>query len=468
MKLILNLLFLGALLSGSNQAFGAAASQIEEHVILGDRLTPLWAQEYIGSDLIKEELEELGGEKVSLAVVDLGFEEEHVTLSPGFEDINVPFQRNGNRRMRANHGTSVLNLLTGPSPYRITNHAQLTKLVAAYFSGMYGYFYRQSEEEGSFPRVVSNSLGWSQESKIADTVEKFSKKGTLWFLAAGNNFPEPVDSVEKNSTALLIGYFSPSGLTSYEAQVDPSLLVLAPANEELLTLNGYGLEHTFGASSGATPMVAGTVINMLALYPELTTDNIKKIIKKTAFPSVENKLGYPKLPGLLNGYKAFKVTERLKNHCHGDLSCHEQRLSDSNIFVFAIPEEQGEAINCFNFMKADNKQEEEQLLKELRRLSFLGSKFHQMETACAYRSLGFNKNAEYFDFISSHKLSKGDLESMEDQAKKAHNEAIYQISYYRYGPFYSDDYLKHLDLSPMRPFHKEMLKELTKNHIEGR
>lgn len=439
-----------------------AQTQELQPEVLGDKLSRLWAQEYIGSDLIKEELKEVESSLVDLAVIDLGFEEEHITLSEDFENIDVPFQRNGNRRMRAHHGTSVLNLLTGPETYRVTDHARLINLTAASFSGMYRYTARGFEKNNHYPRVISNSLGWSDE-KIPEVVSELAAKGVLWFLAAGNDFPTPVKKLERDSEALLVGSFAPSGLTSYEAQNHKNLIVLAPANVELLTINGYGEEHMFGASSGATPLVAGTVINLLALNPALTKKHIVTILRQTAFKSVENKLGLKDMPGLLNGYLAFTVVKTITKLCGLDENCLTRELSNSDTFKEEVDTKLEESVNCFEFMQASDS-DKEQILKELRRLSFLKSRFHQIETACAYRSLGLPKNAEYFDFISTDVL---DLARMEQQARKAQDEAIYQISYYRYGPYYSEGYEKHLENSPMKEYHKKALKELKKKHLEG-
>ena len=450
-----------ATLLSSTLTFGA--DNLLRPQVLEENLSPLWAQEYIGSDLIREELAQYETSMVDLAVIDLGFEEEHITLSEGFENIDVPFQRNGNRRMRANHGTSVVNLLTGPSNLRVTDSARLIDLTAASFSGMYSYAYRRYEKNNHYPKVISNSLGWSDE-RIPDVVAEMEKKGTLWFLAAGNSFPDPVKKLEIESQAMLVGSFSPSGLTSYEAQNHANLFILAPADTSLQTINGYGELHMFGASSGATPLVAGTVINLLALRPQLNKDQIKTLIQNTAFPSAENKLNLKDMPGLLNGYKAFKVLERLHNRCGESEECFANELKRASNFDFTFDSSSHNQHNCFRFMES-SESKREVLLKELRRLSFLGSKFHQMETACAYRTLGLLKNAEFFDFISNKKLN---LEHMEDQAKRAHDEAIYQISYYRYGPYYSKQYLKHLEDSPMKEYHKKMLKKLEKKHIQGK
>jgi predicted DNA-binding transcriptional regulator AlpA len=427
--------------------------------ILGDRLTALWAQEYSGNDLVREELAKEHTLPVTLAVIDLGFEADHIQLSPGFENIHVPPQRNGRRTMRANHGTSVVNLLRGPDDIRVTDHAQLINLTAASASSMYAYMMRGFEKSGHYPRVVSNSLGWTSET-ISEVVEEADKKGVLWFLAAGNSFPLPVAKHEINSSALLIGSYAPSGLTSFESQNHKDMLILAPANEELLTLNGEGKRHLFGATSGATPIVAGTVINLLSVLPTLDKESVVTIIKTTAFPSVENKLGFKEMPGLLNGYLAHRVVLRLKKKCSTDIQCVKNELKSPAIFKFEILEDSKAKINCKEFKKTQS----QEILKELRRLSFLKSSFHQREAACAYKSLAFAKNAQYFQFLAQNKL---DLQSMEIHALKALKENIFQVSYYRYTPLYSEDFHEELLRSDLGDHHKDALGALTLENLRG-
>ncbi|CAN0073511.1 unnamed protein product, partial [Chrysoparadoxa australica] len=251
-------------------------------IILNKKLSPFWAKEYAGLDLVKDLIEQdrIGRfsdrENIPFAVFDLGFEKDHISLSEGFLDLIVPPQMNGRRTMRANHGTSVLNLLTGPETIRATDVGTLVGLGGIAHAFQYKYYLQEMEKRGVNPKVISNSLGWNSDS-IPDLVKSASEKGTLWFLAAGNFFPEPVSELEKNSEAMLVGSFAYNGLTSYEAQIDPKMVVLAPANKELLTIDGEGKIYNFGASSGATPLVSATAINISFYLPNLKRAQMVKI-----------------------------------------------------------------------------------------------------------------------------------------------------------------------------------------------
>jgi hypothetical protein len=101
----------------------------------------------------------------------------------------------------------------------------------------------------------------------------------------------------------------------------------------------------------------------------------------------------------------------------------------------------------------------------MRRLSFLGSKDQMRELSCAYKYLGYEKNSEYFAFLAEDQVA---LNEMERKANLAHDKALYQISYYRYGPYYSADYVDHIKASGMNEHHKLLLLDLKKEHLSGR
>lgn len=431
----------------------AQASDIKIPVILEKKLTPLWAQEYIGADLIKDELKEMEKSEVhqfkniDVAVIDIGFEKDHITLT---EEIEVPPQLNGRRRMIGDHGTSVVNIFNGP--YGITDKLNLMSLGRANYNYLYSYYWNNYQEQNRIPRIISNSLGWSDNQDIADIANEAYEKDVLWFLASGNGHPEEETSVvERESKALLIGSFAPSGLTSSDTQNHEALLVLAPANNELATIDGRGRHSLFGATSGATPMVAASVTNILSFLPTLKHHHLIHLIKKTAFKSVENKLGNEKMPGLFNGYKFFRVAKEIADQCPmQDQECLDKAIEDEDHYQFTNLK----FISCQQFKTAAIEGQGE-MLKSMRRSTFLGSNKQAKELACAYEHIGFEKNAQYYRFITNDKL---DLKAMEESAMRAIDEEIYAISYYRYRGHYSASYDKYIqEHKKIGPYFKESL-----------
>jgi hypothetical protein len=429
------------------------AQETPPHIILGKKLTPFWSKEYTGLDLANDIIEHdkiMNSKKelVPFAVFDLGFEKDHITLSEGFLDIPVRPQMNGRRTMRAHHGTSVLNLLTGPENLRMTNSGSLIGLGSIQFSGQYNYAFKKMEERGTWPKIVSNSLGWNTE-KIPQLVEEVEKKGTLWLLAAGNSFPDPVKKIERDSRALLIGSFAPNGMTSYEAQIHQSMVVLAPANKELLTINGYGKIHSFGASSGATPVAAATLINMSFYLPELTRKQAITILRKTAWPSAENKIGYEKLPPLLNSYKAILLARYLSLECNEDARCIDEVLNGNldNVLLDA----------GFEWTSQE---------KNLRSSSLLGNENSRKSLIEFYQNKDFYWNAEFFKFVGRSKL---DFKKLEGWTEEAIQQGTYEFNSYRYFPLYSEKMRTFLkETSFVKEHHKGIYLGLNEEDLKGR
>ena len=386
------------------------------------RLTTEWAQEYIGSDLVKEELRDLNLGKVKLAIFDLGFEQDYVTLN---RPIEVPPQLNRNRRMTAHHGTSVASVINGPESYGHSEAIDLINLSAISFAGYYSFAFRNFEQNNEYPKIISNSLGWGSDS-IKEVAKKASDKNILWFLASGNDWPTPVRDWEIDSEALLVGSFAPNGLTTFGTQLHDDMLILAPSNSELLAINGYGNRTLFGGTSGATPVVAATMANIATLWPEVDRESTKKLLLHTSFASAENKLGNEKAPRLLNSYRAFKIAQRVLSSCSGESNlktCFLDSLDNPSFYFFDL-----EVISCAEFVDT-HRDFQADILKKMRRRGLLGIKGQDQELACAYRFLGFEKNAEFYEFRSNRKL---DMNNYLEETKEALSQGVFEISFYKY------------------------------------
>lgn len=403
---ILNL-FVGHFASANSQncpsfidAVGSTCNPLAPYARSGR--TTFWGQEYSGVDLVRDEMRLIvGAELVDVAVFDLGFEKAHVTLT---ESIDVPPQLNGNRKMTAHHGTAMVNLINGPSPYGATDKARIMGLHS--IPSAYSYFsvIEKFKKQGRLPKIISNSLGWSGPI-VAETVSTAYDLGVFWFLAAGNDFPEPVRDYEVSSRAMLVGSFSPFGWTSYETQNHSDLLVLAPTDESIATIDGKGMHSSIGQSSGGTALTAAAAVNILSLLPNLNHQLFKILIQKTAFDSIENKIGFSKNPKLLNAYKAFKVAERVRAQCANlDLDCIGKYLNLVSTYEFTASD-----VKCDEVLVA-SAENQKKLFVQLRKNALLGVRGQPQELACVYRKLGFVENAHYFQFIISNKVAVKDLE----------------------------------------------------------
>ena len=88
-------------------------------------LTPLWSQEYIGSDLSRELLRNYEDDKqVSVGNIDSPFSREHITGNTS-DNTDVEIKK-GN--IVKDHATSTVNLLNGKEPIGVSENAVISNL----------------------------------------------------------------------------------------------------------------------------------------------------------------------------------------------------------------------------------------------------------------------------------------------------------------------------------------------------
>ncbi len=432
-------------------ALGSTCSDRVQYAVLGR--TTFWGQEYAGIDLVRDELKTIESDFVDLAVFDLGFESEYVTLT---ELIHVPPQLNGNRKMTADHGTAMVNIINGPAPYGASDKIRLMGLHAIPSSYNYHLILKKYKEQGRVAKIISNSLGWSQAT-VADTVQEAYELGVFWFLAAGNSFPEPVRDYEVASKALLVGSFSPLGWTSFETQNHEDLLVLSPADEYLATIDGKGRHSFIGQSSGGNAMAAATAANILSLVPTLTHEQYKLLIRKTAFDSIENKLGLLKMPKLLNAYKAFKVAERIRGLCvQQGSTCVNKVLRAAETYQFT-----GNPVTCSAVFK-EKSENQKRIFVQLRKNALLGIDGQAEELRCVYSKLGFKDNAQFYKFISDKTINVSDLER---EVREQISQGTKSHPLYRFMSLYNKSIENHIrDQSQFNDYIKKELLSLRSIH----
>ncbi|WP_413557352.1 S8/S53 family peptidase [Bdellovibrio sp. HCB209] len=359
----------------------------------GSKLSPYWAQEYVGADLAKEELRQIPGlTPVPFAVYDGGFEKAYVNL---IHDIPVDQEQDRGRRMRANHGTKVVNIINGPgmiSVSELVDYVQLRRTSP-------GAFYFGAIEDISklpvAPQIISNSMGWPGE-RITELTKMLDEHGLIWVLAAGNDHPTPIADYEVTPHVISVGSYSPRGLQTIYSQESKELDILAPADGYQASINGSGEADTFGATSGATPMVSGTIANMKALLPSLNRAEAETILKRTAirsFNSLYSKVNHAKL---LNSYKAVRVAMNLRAVCGQNVTCLSKEINNPKNYQFSALPLSSEAENiCTNSKSVLNKED----MVALRKNALLNPahvKFNQL-LSCAHRNEGYSINADYFE-----------------------------------------------------------------------
>lgn len=355
-------------------------------------LTPFWAQEYIGADLVKEEMRGQSDlQRVPFAIYDLGFERNVVNLTL---DISVDKAMNGHRQVLGHHGSSVAALVNGPgmmSVSEVVDYVQLKRVSpAAFYSSAVGEIKKLQRK----PLIISNSMGWSSPA-VLDLAKEVDQMGIIWVMASGNEFPEKIVEHERVAPVISVGSYSPRGLQSLSSQESDQLDILAPADEYQASIDGKGESTLFGATSGATPLVSGSIANIKALIPSLTRGQIEKLLKRTALRSFHSYYLLENKAGLLNAYRLFKVVERLRGLCGQNQQCLATELDNRQNYIFAPAGLSRKALTVCDSQDALDRND----MMKLRRNFLLN--VEQTDYAkllsCAYRNEGFAINADYYE-----------------------------------------------------------------------
>lgn len=369
---------------------------LEDRAILeveGYKLSPFWATEFVGADLVKKRLRQrLDSKSVPFAIFDTGFEKEFVN-SVGIE---IDSAMNGRRQVIADHGTSVANIINGKgqqSVSEVVDYVQLSRVSPAIF---YSSAISKLKKLKTRPMVISNSVGWVDDS-ILDLAMEVDKMGVIWVLAAGNDYPEAMIDFESSAPVIKVGSYSPFGLQTIYSQESSELTILAPGDEYLASTDGRGNNALFGATSGATPVVSGMIANVKSLLPSLNRVQVEKLIKKTAIRSLNFYYRNIKT-GLFNGFKFFIAAVEIKDRCGNDGDCinREVELFEDTRTIFRRDHAQAQ-----NFCDDKENNFTEENLSELRE-DFLINPSNEvlpLLLSCIYKKIGLSLNAKFYENI---------------------------------------------------------------------
>ena len=383
-----------------------------EHQLKDGKLSDYWAQEMIGADLLREEIEKapsLPEDKFLVAVFDsvdkfsdhgiyvqnlISHDEDQAVL-PGLNDSQIQFfQTHG----ASQYMSAVENITRGfkqdiQNP--ITDNVQIAteKLLS----------------QRRIPSFINNSMNWEESRTIYEAMSKIHPPAIL-VKAAGNDYPwslDPIDSqFSKNFGSILVGSLSPSGLVSDFSQEGEEVHILAPADNWITSVDNEGKYEKFGGTSGSAPLVTGSLAGfewLSGYHP--TPAEAKLLLEQTAIPTIHSEFEHPQRNGvgMLNAYKLGMVAKRLKEKCKKNDHCFKMEIFNPKNYEFPIDEEnileqtnkafpqcsdedQLQAISCADKKSAFKKLRQAVLL-DIENISLL-EKLH-----CVYTQEGFSENA---------------------------------------------------------------------------
>ncbi len=321
-----------------------------------DLLWHLEDNSYNGADInIKEAWEYTKGAGVKVAVYDDGIDINHVDLRENiyaYANFNDPTTNIPNPMLDSWHGTATTGILAAKENYR--GGVGVAPEVSVYAVG-YGdtvakdiAAYRWLMSEGV--SVINNSWGtYEQLDAYSEIFRELATKGRdgkgiIIIFASGNK----VDGREKNldlpnindesespfviSVAASTSYNRIASYSNFGKSVDFTAPGGSNANGIFTTdatgANGYNssdYNYNFMGTSAAAPIVAGVAALMLSVNPELTKNDVVKILKRTAqklgvYPYDENGhnvyWGYGKVDAASAVKLAIYSRSNLKNFAH--------------------------------------------------------------------------------------------------------------------------------------------------------
>ena len=397
--------------------------------LMGGQLSDYWAQELIGSDLLREELKKTPAPDMEnwIAVFDTRDEGHNIAVKNLISDKGLH---------------AVLPELRGEKiPFLETDSKPRDR--RSYKKGEGGYNKALSLYETSYPgdylfgfknrapHYINNSMSWGESQDIYEVFERLSSStsNTIVVGSSGNDFPKKLDDMQnkasKSYDMVLVGSFSPRGFVSEFSQAGEELSILAPSDKWITSADKGAEYRKFGGTSGAAPLVTGSLAGfewLSGYHP--TAKEAKILLEKTAFPTLHS-FEKPRIngAGLLNAYKLGEVAKRLKEKC-GDkaLSCFKEEILKEETYRF--PEDKDlkrDLAQVFPVCSGDKLEEltslpdckeKGELFKRLRKSVLLSpSKELLGSLSCLYRSAGFSQNAEVIERLAMSLGSESEVRS---------------------------------------------------------
>ena len=289
-----------------------------DHGLMEGRLSDHWAQELIGADLLRLDLNQ--------------------TPAPDKRLFVAVFDRD-----RDNHNINVRNLISDEGPHAVLPELEYqislfnvgfegkSQAKADLTSGAPPSYYktramgdfhvlsRVLKAGRSLPSFINNSMGWPRNMEVGREIEsiKIISPPAVLVTTAGGIFPRPLEEkkimASREIHAVIVGNLAPDGITGIDSAEGEEVHILAPAGEWLTSAGWEGEYQNFGGTSGAAALVTGALAGFEWLSGHsLEPFSAKILLEKTAIPTVHS-IQTPQRngAGLLNGYKLGAVAQAL-------------------------------------------------------------------------------------------------------------------------------------------------------------
>ena len=375
------------------------------------KLTDYWAQEIIGADLLREEIEKappLLEDKFLTAVFDTYRVEHNIQVQ------NVISHKKDQAVLPELNSEQIQFFETDSASQYITAVENIMRDVNPQNRSMNDSTQLEVEKllpQKKIPSFINNSMswGWKNSSTIYKAMSRIIPPAVL-VQSSGNSYPDPLDSTEsqfsKNFDSILVGSLSPNGVVSSFSQEGEEVHILAPSGDWLTSVDSEGKYKKFGGTSGAAPLVTGSLAGfewLSGYHP--TAKEVKFLLEQTAIPTIHSAFEEPQKNGvgMLNAYKLGMTAKRLKEKCHTDPDCFQREIKNKANYEFSIDEEDilEQTNNAFpecsdqKEVQAISCEDKKTAFKKLRQAVLLDIENVSLlkKLQCIYTQEGFSENA---------------------------------------------------------------------------
>ena len=272
------------------------------------------------------------------------------------------------------------------------------------------------------PSFINISMGWGNGSESVYSSYKSLSPPAVIVTSAGNDYqkdgqpaiPHTKARASREFNAIVVGSLNPNGHKSYFSQAGPSLHIMAPSHHEITSAYDDGSYFKFGGTSGAAPLVTGSLAGFerLAGYHP-TAEESKILLEKTAVPTVHSNDNPPlNGVGMVNAYKLGMVGKRLKKQCGQNPDCFKQAIRADSSYTFSLEDPKLEGsfdmafpecsrepchVSCSgSSCSANSCKDKTEVFKKIRKAAFLNPRNKELwrKIACVYADAGFKKDSE--------------------------------------------------------------------------
>ena len=307
----------------------------------GGRLSDYWAQELIGVDLLREELKNISPPKREnwISVFDTQ-KENHSTY------VRNLISDEGSHAVLPKLEDEKTDLFEG----KVEKHSRnVLSLFRTQFPG--DYVAEANYLQKTSPHFINHSMSWGNSEDIYEVFQELSPPAVV-VTSAGNKFfgrlGEMKSKASKKFDVINVGSLSYEGFVSDYSVSGTEIHIMAPSGGGLSTVGKNGEPKQFGGTSGATPLVTGSLAGfewLSGYHP--TSKEAKILLEKTALPTLHSH-ETPQLNGvgLVNAYKLGEVGKRLKEKCKGkSMFCFKAEILNEENYHFDIDEHLKEDLN---------------------------------------------------------------------------------------------------------------------------